>query len=279
MDHKDQNDQNDHKEYPLAKDRQVSRNKVIRKRQISKIHYHEEYELYYMLDGKTTYFIGDEIFSIEKGDFVFIPPGIIHMTDNRECMNNERILLHFGDELFDEKTMPILKIMQSLRVIYIPDNHLPELEALLYKIEVEFSQEEKSREILLNLYFLELLTLLCRYRCERKASITESAAIIYRISEYISANFEQEITLESLSREFAVSEGYLSRRFKAVTGMGLNQYITYVRITNGERLLRETESSVTEVAQSCGYSDSNYFAAVFKKIKGVTPLKYRKQHM
>ena len=76
---------------------------------------------------------------------------------------------------------------------------------------------------------------------------------------------------------FAVSEGYLSRKFKQVTGMGLNQYITLVRISNGEKLLRESNLSVTEVAECCGYNDSNYFAAVFKRVKGVTPLRYRKQ--
>ncbi len=267
----------DKKDYPLARDKRVSRNKVMRKRQICAIHYHEEYELYYMLDGKTTYFIGDEIFCIEKGNFVCIPPEILHMTDSRECMRNERILLHFREELFDEKTASLLEALSSLRVIYIPDHYLPILEELLFKIEAEFNQNEKGKEILLDLYILELLTLLCRYRCAQKANIKESDTIIYRISEYIRDNFERDITLQSLSKTFAVSQGYLSRKFKAVTGMGLNQYITYERIANGERLLRETGRSVTEVAELCGYNDSNYFATVFKKMKGVTPLKYRKQ--
>ena len=59
-------------EYKLAKDRMVSRRKIKQKNITSTIHYHEEYELYYMLDGSTTYFIGSEIYSIEKGNFVFL---------------------------------------------------------------------------------------------------------------------------------------------------------------------------------------------------------------
>ena len=73
-----------------------------------------------------------------------------------------------------------------------------------------------------------------------------------------------------------MSESHLSRKFKAHTGIGINEYITYVRITNAEKLLRETELSVTEVADQCGYSDSNYFSTVFKRIKGITPQKCRK---
>lgn len=200
-------------------------------------HYHDTYELYYMLNGRTTYFIDDEIYSVEKGNFVFVPKGVIHNTDNENCKNNERLLVCFGEECF----------------------------------------EGKARELLLELYIQELLAFICRYRCERKVHIRESDKIIYSVSEYVRRNFDQDITLESLSRTFAVSEGYLSRKFKLVTGIGLNQYITFVRISNGERLLRESSLSVTEVAEKCGYNDSNYFAAVFKRIKGVTPLRYRKQ--
>ena len=266
-------------EYKLARDRMVSRNKVMKKRIISEIHYHEEYELYYMLDGSTTYFIGDEIYSIEKGNFVFIPKGIPHNTDNGSCRYNERILLSFSGDIFSEKTKPLLEQLSRHRVIYVPEAYLPQLEEILFKLEAENAQEEKEKDILLDLYILEVLSLLCRYQCERKAHIYESDKIVYQISEYISSNFSEDITLESLCKTFAISEGYLSRKFKAVSGIGLNQYITYVRVSNAERLLRESSLSVTEIAERCGFNGSNYFSAVFKKIKGVPPLRYRQHHV
>lgn len=261
-------------EYKLAKDRMVSRNKVKRKRYVSSIHYHEEYELYYMLDGSTTYFIGSEIYSIEKGNFVFIPRGIPHNTDSKNCHSNERILLSFSGDIFDHKTRPLLEALCEHRVIYVPDAHLPQLEEILFKLEAEYAQEEQS--LLLDIYILELLALLCRYRCDRKAHIQESDKIVYTISDYIRSNFEQDITLEQLCKTFAISEGYLSRKFKAVSGIGLNQYITYVRISHAEKLLSESDLSVTEIAERCGFNGSNYFTSVFKKIKGMTPLMYKK---
>lgn len=54
----------------------------------------------------------------------------------------------------------------------------------------------------------------------------------------------------------------------------MNEFITYVRISNAEALLSGTDLSVTEIAGRCGYGDSNYFASVFKKIKGITPHRY-----
>ena len=58
--------------------------------------------------------------------------------------------------------------------------------------------------------------------------------------------------------------------------MGINEYITNVRIHNAAQLLCEGKYTITEVAEKCGYNDSNYFASVFKKIKGTTPLKFSK---
>ena len=262
-------------EYPIAKDQLVSRNKVANKHQVSMPHRHDTYELYYMLNGRTTYFIEDEIYSVEKGNFVFIPKGLIHKTDNENCKSNERLLVSFEEAFFSGKGGELKEQLMKQRIINIPENHLSELEELLFKIEAEFQQNERGKEFLLELYIQQLLVLICRYRCERKMKIRESDKIIYVVSEYIKKNFEQEITLGELSRIFAVSEGYLSRKFRQVTGIGVNQYITFVRISHGERLLREGKLSVTEVASHCGYNDSNYFAAVFKKIKGVTPLRYK----
>lgn len=264
-------------EYPLSRDEVFSRSKIINKRQTSRIHYHNECELYFMLEGRTTYIIRDEIYSVETGDFVFIPRGIPHMTDSMGCMNRERLLLNFSEDLFTEKTMPLLDQLSRHRVIYVQESAMPVLKEIMYKIESEYQQKEANHGILLELYILELLTLLCRYQCQRKPNIEESDRIVYTISEYISSHYEQDITLENLSKIFAFSEGYLSRKFKNVTGMGVNHYITYVRIGNAEKMLAETDCSVTEIAENCGFNNSNYFSMVFKKAKGVSPLTYRRQ--
>lgn len=266
-----------HKEGTLARDRMVSRNKIINKHLVSTIHYHEEYELYYMLDGGTTYFIDGEIFSINKGDFVFIPRGLPHNTDNQNYRHNERILISFREEIFHENQRFILEELAKTRVVYVPDTQLPVLESLLFKIEAEYVQSEKGKEVLLDLYIQEVLTLLYRYKCERKSVIQESDKIVYTISEYIGRNYGQDITLKSLSKDFAISEGYLSRKFKAVSGLGVNQYITYVRISHAEKLLKDSDLSVTEIAEKCGFCGSTYFSSVFRKVKGVPPLTYRKQ--
>ena len=136
------------------------------------------------------------------------------------------------------------------------------------------NREDTYKDPMLKLYTLELLTLLCRLKYDYAPQVSESEQLIHTIAEYIRTNYSQDLSLPVLSKRFALSESCLSRKFKAVSGMGLNEYITSVRIHNAEQLLSKGELSVTAVAEQCGYSDSNYFASVFKRIKGTTPVKY-----
>lgn len=264
-------------EHHLDCDQIISRRKVIKKQAImTESHFHEEYELYYMLEGRVTYFIGDEIYHIDPGNFVFIPRGVPHRTVKEHTDSNERILLSIHPDIFSEKTACLLEVLSASRIICVPDCYLPELERILLKAEAEYTQKENHSELMIELYILQLLVLLCRYKCERKPNIKDSNQIVYRISDYIRANYGEEITLGKLSKIFSISEEYLSRKFKAVAGIGISQFLTYVRISGAERLLRESQLSVIEIAERCGFNDSNYFSTVFKKIKGISPLAYRK---
>lgn len=252
----------------------VSREKVQNRKKYTQIHYHNDYELYYLIDGETKYFIGDEVFQVQKGNLIFVPKGVIHKTDSEECMHNERFLLSFGDELFDENSRVLLEELSRSKLIYIPPNQLPYVDEAVRKIEKEYSGNREHREIQLRLYILELLVLLCRLKSECRPKLSETEKMILAVSDYIRDNFANELSLKLLSKQFAISEAHLSRKFKSVTGVGVNEFITYVRISNAEALLSGTDLSVTEIAGRCGYGDSNYFASVFKKIKGITPHRY-----
>lgn len=254
----------------------ISYDKVINRRKTSQTHFHYQHELYYLISGETKYLVGDDIFHLRPGDFIFVPKEVIHKTDSESCLQNERILISFDDELFDATTRALLDEVSRVRLIHIPEEYIPQAETLMRKIQIEFEQEAPYRDTLSKLYILELLTLLCRYRCDRAPHVTESEKLIGAVAEYIRGHYQSELTLSELGRLFALSESCLSRKFKATTGMGINEYITNVRIHNAAQLLSTGVYSVTEVAEKCGYSDSNYFALVFKKIKGTTPLKFSK---
>ena len=248
--------------------------KISNRRKKAGVHSHNHYELYFLMDGKTKYFIGDEIFEIESGDIVFVPKGIFHETDSESCMKNERILIFFDDDSFSQETAHILRELSKHRVFHIAQNKTERIERLFVRIKDEFEKKGKFTDTLTNIYIQELATLICRYMIEYKPSSANED--IQSISKYIRSNYMKDITLRFLSHDFSISESHLSRRFKEVSGIGINEYLTYVRIMNAEKLLRSKKMPITEIAAACGFNDSNYFSTVFKRIKGITPLKFSK---
>lgn len=254
-----------------ANDIIISHNIVVNRRTVTNIHFHDDCEIYYLLKGSTTYTIGDEIFYIRPGNFVFIPKGVIHKTDSENCLNNERFLINLNVDILDEEICRVLTKLCLEKVVYISKGDAIEIINTIEKIEREYASDEAFGLELIKHYISELFIMIYRKRTDYKPSLSDAEKTMQSVAEYISANYADEITLRGLSRRFAMSESYLSRKFKSVCGIGLIEYLTDVRITNAEKMLKSGEKSITEVAFKCGFNDSNYFSSVFKRLMGKSP--------
>ena len=92
---------------------------------------------------------------------------------------------------------------------------------------------------------------------------------------YIRQNYTREISLKEFGAQFHLSEKYISRYFKEHFHITLSQYVNHLRLEHARQLLEESAASVTEVAMCSGYQNVSYFIRSFKKMYGVSPLKYR----
>lgn len=102
---------------------------------------------------------------------------------------------------------------------------------------------------------------------------------ILKISDFVNKNyFDNDLSIITISKSVFLSPNYLSLLFKEKTGKTINQYITEVRMENAKRLLNNSDSSITEIANRVGYGDPKYFAKVFRKMVGINPSEYRGIH-
>lgn len=104
-------------------------------------------------------------------------------------------------------------------------------------------------------------------------SVTSSR--ISKITDYMSNNYNENITLTSLSERFHLSPSYIAHLFKSELSEKPSEYLNRLRIAASASLLLETEMSITEIAENVGYSSLYYFSRVFKKIMGKSPIAYR----
>ncbi len=94
--------------------------------------------------------------------------------------------------------------------------------------------------------------------------------------DYIEKHFaEADFSVGRMAEALGVSDGHLSRLFKAETDMGINNYLTRYRIRKAMDHLKDVQVKVYEVAEKVGYQDIAYFSNTFKKLTGRTPSDYQ----
>ena len=125
--------------------------------------------------------------------------------------------------------------------------------------------------ILAEQFLRELLVLI-------SAEINENrySKALNMILEYISTHFAENITLKGLSKRFSLSESYIARLFKTQLGTTLSEYVNTLRIQFACSLLKNTDMKLSEIAEKSGYNNQYYFSRIFKKLNGITPIKYKK---
>lgn len=245
---------------------------------MSSTHFHANHELYFLEKGKTVHFVGDQIYLLNEGDMVFVPGGIFHRTDNNDTDYVERHLFFYDEDLIDEDYMPYIEELKRNNYIKIPRKHIHRITDIARKMSYEIEHENLDYLKMQKLYLHELLIMIFRLRVTDSEPRTNALhQIIQDILTYISTNVNADLSLPTLSAKYSVSPSHLSKQFKNMTGMGLNEYINIARVTAAEKILLSTDMPIMEVAMKCGFNDSNYFARVFKKLKGVTPKKYSMQ--
>lgn len=95
------------------------------------------------------------------------------------------------------------------------------------------------------------------------------------LKNYISEHFKEDLTLNNLAGKFGFNPSYLSRKFKSTYGIGINEYLTEVRIKRAKEILEATDIKIYEIAKMVGYQDEKYFSRVFSLKTGKSPIIWR----
>lgn len=217
------------------------------------------HDLTFVLKGKLYYTVNGETYTISEGEAVYCPAGATmsreksikasYVSFNFTTKHNEPLPLscHLTDTLSHEVRSYIEMINHLLRK---PDIH----------------HDEK----LMNLINLILLRLF-----EQQES-AHPLPYVDKIKAYIAENYQNDITLESVSSHVNLHPSYCSTIFKRNEGRSVTEYINNLRIQNAKELLESTQYRVGEIGNMVGISDPYYFSRVFSKICGISPSVYRK---
>jgi len=247
-------------------------------------HFHDHYEIYYLVSGKRYYFIQDRSYLIEEGDLVFIDRNELHKTHNVDAQHHERILISFGADWVDvlgehAAEHLLVPFAQKQHILSLTGSNRTLVENLLFSMLREQQQALNGWELGSNALLTQLLLYCSRLVDKTSAKEARNHAMnpkIFEIVAYMNEHYRTRLTLTSISESFFISPSYFCRAFKETTGFSFIEYLNNVRIREAQRLLRETKLKVIDVAEQSGFDSVAHFGRVFKQVTQQTPLECRK---
>ena len=247
-------------------------------------HYHNFYEILYVLEGEYSSMVENQSYHLHKGDFLLIDQNVMHKYQPTEGKheNSRRIILwvtgSFLKNLSDgELDLTECFRLQDSRAWHFPVYYEEMLRGYLLKLAMDGASTGIRRAMdrgYLTLFFAHLNLL-----CGRKESLLSGEYVaehplVEQVNAYVEAHLEESITLEQLAECVHVSKYHFLRKFKELTGVTAHAFVMNKRLIRACELLQKGES-VTTAWQKAGFGDYSVFLRNFRDAFGISPGKYR----
>ncbi|MCD9024936.1 AraC family transcriptional regulator [Cohnella silvisoli] len=260
--------------------------KNITKSAMPNLHYHDGYEILYLISGELSYLIKETTYHILNGMLLLINKNELHKLINPQAKPFERVTLlmkkEFANDLLGIPWMSRLfaNFDTPFNAIRLNTGDQHKIESLFDQMIAEYKSEDPVSDQYLKALLLELMLFVQRkLNGIQQASAAETTPIhkkIWGIVEYIHRNYADRLTLDSITENFDISPSYFCKTFKNSTNLSFVQYLNNVRVKEAKKLLKSSSFKVAEIAEQTGYDNATHFGRVFKELTGVTPLKYRR---
>lgn len=253
-------------------------------------HVHDEYEIYYLLEGERYYFIGNQTYLVKEGSIVFINKGQIHKTGAAGKLYHDRILIELKEEPFNSFLSSVSDLSLSeffstyFGVLKLDGNGQNYVKSQLLGIADELHQKQPQFNAMAMMKLSSLLIYAMRCNLRDKTQLVSNLANtakhkkVSEVASYIVSHSVEARSLDDLAKRFFISKCYLSRIFKEVTSFTVSEYININRVQKAQKMLLDSDLSITQISDSLGYESITYFEKVFLKFTETSPLKYRKQY-
>lgn len=253
------------------------------------LHSHEELELNFIMNAKgAKRIIGDHIGEVDDLELVLVGSNLPHVWQTHVCKSKaiKEITIQFHKDLFDEKflrrnQMAFIRNMleRSSRGILFSRQTIEQIMPRLTLL----TQKQGFDSV------LELLSILHDLSISRNmhtlsdstfmnVDVSYNSRRVERAIEYMSLNFQKQITLGEVAKLANMTEVSFSRFFKNRTGITFIDSLLEMRLGHASRLLIDTTQSIAEIAYNCGFNNISNFNRLFKKKKGCTPREFRENY-
>lgn len=248
-------------------------------------HTHNFYEILFFLSGAVEYEVEGRHYPLHPGDIILTNTSEVHKTIIREGKQYERYVLWIRPEFVTSINLPFpdfsfhacfdSSVKSHYNLIRPSQELFPAFLQLLDKLgSIEDTPvKSEGKHVLRICYLTELLVLL--NLAQKDTEVTHGIHVISnpKIDEvvfFINTHLRDDLSLDSLAKQFYISKFYLSRLFRDCMGISLHQYILNKRLLLAKELLQK-QMEPYAVCEECGFGDYSHFSRSFKNYFGIAP--------
>lgn len=256
-------------------------------------HFHSEYQLFLVMKGTGTRFIGDHVSPFKDGDLVFTGPNLPHLwQSDLEYFNGdpeyitEGIVIYFsenflGKDFMNKKEMYKIKhlFQRAHRGMLIYGDSSGQAITLLERV----LKVEDFDRILTLLHLLNLLANSTDYKLLASEGYSNSLKEnetdrMNRVHAYVMKNFREKISLDEVAAIANMSPSSFSRYFKIHANKTFSDFLTEIRIGYSCKLLISQKIDIAQVCYDSGFNTLSNFNRQFKAVTHYNPMEYRKKY-
>ena len=241
-------------------------------------------EIIFCLKGSVRFGYAYEDFTLKAGDYIAVDRDAYFLYKGRDnvCVSFYLDMMHY------EKKYPYVKhalyVCEGTSETDVPDYPRPshiKLKGLMIAALKSALEENEPNQIqniadkMADLFVNNFDIVFYHYGSEdMPAKALERSRFI---TENLQTHLHEKISMSSLAKEMGVTEGYLSE-FMRKTSVGFRGMLGYIRANESEEYLLNTDMTIMEISEACGFSDVKYYYSAFRKWYKCTPKQFRDRY-
>lgn len=278
---------------PISADRAFEANHLRAPHFDPNWHFHSEFQLFVVIEGTGTRFIGDHVTPFGPGDLVLTGPNLPHLWrsdpeyfESTSELSTDGVVVYFPADFFGKQMMEKIEmvhvrqlLMRASRGIAFHGKTATDVAKMMTAL-----LEQKDFDGLISLlWILRMLAQSEEYvllaNPEYSNSLRESdTERMNKVHAYVMKNFRRKITLEEVAAVANMTPTSFSRYFKTHANKTFSEFLTGIRIGYSCRLLVEKKMNITEACYESGFNTASNFNRHFKTYTQATPMEYRRRY-
>jgi AraC-like DNA-binding protein len=264
---------------------------LLRKNKLGyvQVHWHDEIQFALVTKGSINFTIDQSACIVKENEGIFINSNSLHSAKPHEFSEGEYICIDIAPEFFLGPSDSIIRqkylepFLKSKSVSYVElkltvgwEKDVLNALSTLYELYEgkDFGYELKMQSIILDVLHLMISNSPWLETDSNLSAFIEDQRIKKMLS-FIQDNYKRKITLEDIARNVNLSRSECSRFFKRMTGQTPFEYLISYRINQSTLLLKNSDLSITEIADEVGFGSVSYFIEKFRKETNYTPKEFR----